>query len=152
MFAGSGAMGLEAASRGAAHVDWLDVNRVGIAGIRAALLRLKAPQGMTAHIADAFDFLKRTATFYDFIVIDPPFSAELQVKAVGAALERLKPEGLLYVESPASLLPSECLETFSLTRVRSGSAGAVRFELLARSGSGMASLAKLSKEEKRQRK
>ena len=152
MFAGSGAMGLEAASRGASHVDWLDVNRKGIGGIRETLARLKAPRGMTAHVADAFDFLARTETVYDLIIIDPPFSADLQTKAVAAALSRLKSEGILYVESPSSLLPSDCLEAMALTRVRSGSAGAVRFELLARTGSGMASLAKLSKEEKRQKK
>lgn len=44
MFAGSGAMGLEAASRGADHVDWLDIHRPGIAGIRQVLVRLGADE------------------------------------------------------------------------------------------------------------
>ena len=64
----------------------------------------------------------------------------------------LKEEGLLYVESPTELLSDEALESLGVVRVRSGSAGAVRFELLARAGSGMAGLVRLSKEEKRSRK
>ena len=149
MFAGSGAMGFEAASRGASKVDWLDINRTGIAGIRSALARLKAPEGMTAHVTDAFVFLKQTETVYDLIVIDPPFSAELQAKAVNVALDRLVPEGLIYVESPGELLAADVLEREGLVRVRAGAAGAVRFELLARKESGMASLAKVSKIEKK---
>ena len=57
MFAGSGAMGLEAASRGADYVDWLDIHRQGIAGIRQALTRLGADDHKQARVADAFRFL-----------------------------------------------------------------------------------------------
>ena len=49
-------------------------------------------------------------------------------------------------------LSDEALESLGVVRVRSGSAGAVRFELLAKAGSGMAGLVRLSKEEKRSRK
>ena len=152
MFAGSGAMGLEAASRGADYVDWLDIHRQGIAGIRQALTRLGADDHKQARVADAFRFLQDAPRSYDVIFIDPPFSLDMQVKAARAALGALKEEGLLYVESPTELLSDEALESLGVVRVRSGSAGAVRFELLARTGSGMAGLARLSKEEKRSRK
>lgn len=152
MFAGSGAMGLEAASRGADYVDWLDIHRQGIAGIRQALTRLGADDHKQARVADAFRFLQDAPRSYDVIFIDPPFSLDMQVKAARAALGALKEEGLLYVESPMELLSDEALESLGVVRVRSGSAGAVRFELLAKAGSGMAGLVRLSKEEKRSRK
>lgn len=151
MFAGSGAMGLEAASRGASAVDWVDTNRASIAAIRAALKRLGAGPEMRCHACDAFAFLESTPQRYDFIVIDPPFSKELQKKAAAAAIPHLADEGLLYVESPGSLLSEETLGELGLTRVRSAGAGAVRFELLARAGSALAGLAKPSKEEKRKK-
>lgn len=152
MFAGSGAMGLEAASRGADHVDWLDIHRPGIAGIRQVLVRLGADEHKKAYVADAFRFLQDVPRCYDVIFIDPPFGLDMQVKAARAALNALKNEGLLYVESPEELLSDEALESLGVVRVRSGSAGAVRFELLAKAGSVMAGLARPSKKEKRSRK
>ena len=143
---------LEAASRGADYVDWLDIHRQGIAGIRQALTRLGADDHKQARVADAFRFLQDAPRSYDVIFIDPPFSLDMQVKAARAALGALKEEGLLYVESPTELLSDEALESLGVVRVRSGSAGAVRFELLAKAGSGMAGLVRLSKEEKRSRK
>lgn len=104
MFAGSGAMGLEAASRGADHVDWLDIHRPGIAGIRQVLVRLGADEHKKACVADAFRFLQDVPRCYDVIFIDPPFGLDMQVKAARAALNALKNEGLLYVESPEELL------------------------------------------------
>lgn len=152
MFAGSGAMGLEAASRGADHVDWLDIHRPGITGIRQVLVRLGADEHKKACVADAFRFLQDVPRCYDVIFIDPPFGLDMQVKAARAALNALKNEGLLYVESPEELLSDEALESLGVVRVRSGSAGAVRFELLAKAGSVMAGLARPSKKEKRSRK
>lgn len=152
MFAGSGAMGFEAASRGASRVDWVDVNKAGILSIRAALKKLGGREGHRAHVGDAFRFVDSVDAPYDLIVIDPPFKADWQQKAVLAAKRVLKPEGLLYVESPKALLDDDFVAEARLVRVRSGRAGAVSFELLAHEGSGMAGLAKLSKEEKRKKK
>ena len=97
-------------------------------------------------MADAFRFLQDAPRSYDVIFIDPPFSLDMQVKAARAALGALKEEGLLYVESPTELLSDEALESLGVVRVRSGSAGAVRFELLANARRGMAGLVRLSKE------
>lgn len=152
MFAGSGAMGFEAASRGADIVHWVDVNKQGIAGIQAGLKRLGADANKKAFVSDVFRFLQQAKAPYDLILIDPPFSLDLQEKAVASAKEAIGDEGLLYVESPQALLSEDVLVKMNLVRVRSGSAGVVRFELLAKAGSSMAGLAKLSKEEKRRKK
>ena len=118
MFAGSGAMGLEAASRGADYVDWLDIHRQGIAGIRQALTRLGADDHKQARVADAFRFLQDAPRSYDVIFIDPPFSLDMQVKAARAALGALKEEGLLYVESPTELLSDEATQHFTQAPAR----------------------------------
>lgn len=152
LFAGSGAMGFEAASRGADIVHWVDVNKQSIGGIQAGLRRLEADMNKKAFVSDAFIFLKQVQRPYNLIFIDPPFSLDLQEKALASAKEVICEEGLLYVESPQALLSEETLIKMDLVRVRAGSAGAVRFELLALAGSAMASLAKLSKEEKRRKK
>lgn len=133
-------------------MDWVDVNKAGILSIRAALKKLGGKNEHRAHVGDAFRFVESEDKPYDLIVIDPPFKADWQQKAVLLAKQKLKPEGLLYVESPKELLPDEFLTETELVRVRSGHAGAVFFELLAHEGSGMAGLSKLSKEEKRKKK
>jgi len=84
MFAGSGAMGFEAASRGADIVHWVDVNKQGIAGIQAGLKRLGADANKKAFVSDAFRFLQQGKAPYDLIFIDPPFSLDLQEKAVAS--------------------------------------------------------------------
>lgn len=144
--------GVGGREQGADYVDWLDIHRQGILGIRQALTRLGADDHKQARVADAFRFLQDSPRSYDVIFIDPPFSLDMQVKAARIALRVLKKEGLLYVESPTELLSDEALESLDVVRVRSGSAGAVCFELLARAGSAMAGLARQPRKEKRSRK
>ena len=149
LFAGSGAMGFEAASRGAAAVDWVDVERVNTINITRTLERLGAPSGMKAHRADAFTFLASGGEDYDLVLIDPPFSRDWQAKAAGAALGRLAPEGLLYVESPERALDEALVESLGLEPVRRATAGRVVCELFARKGSVMATMKKIK--EKKQK-
>ena len=150
LFAGSAAMGLEAASRGASEVVWVDANRQVAANVRAALKRFGAEADRyRAYQADAFAFLTRESALYDLIFIDPPFAQCWQERAVSAALECLAPEGLLYVEWPSSGMDEETLMALGLVRVRAGRAGAVAFELLARAESAMALRAKPDKTKRR---
>ena len=98
LFAGSGALGLEALSRGFAVLDLVERDRAQAAGIRAALERLGALEAAALHVEDAFAFLARSPLLWDVIFIDPPFALGLQDDAVARALERLAPDGILYVE------------------------------------------------------
>ncbi len=128
MFAGSGAMGLEAVSRGAAHADIVEMDRRSARRIQDAVEKLKAEEAAVVN-NDVFAFLQRTATTYDVVFIDPPFAAGLQKKALSAVAGRLNAGAYVYVESPAEF-PETALAAEGFESVRRGKAGVV-FYLLA---------------------
>ncbi|WP_462319832.1 16S rRNA (guanine(966)-N(2))-methyltransferase RsmD [Halochromatium sp.] len=100
-FAGSGALGLEAASRGAASVTLLERSPAAVRSLRANVAELGAQQ-VSVHCTDALLWLEQspTATF-DICFLDPPFRANL----LDPALARLTQQGwlalgaLVYVEA-----------------------------------------------------
>lgn len=128
MFAGSGAMGLEAVSRGAAAADVVEMNRRGADAIRETVKKLKAHE-VSVYAEDVFVFLAQTARTYDLVFIDPPFAAELQAKALRAVKARLASGAYVYVESPEEF-SEDLLTAEGFHSVRRGKAGAV-FYLLA---------------------
>lgn len=130
LFAGSGALGLEAVSRGAATLDAVEFDAGNARAIAAVVEKLGAKEYCRVHRADAFAFARAASPLYDVVFIDPPFAKDWQEKAVRAMLHRLKPGGILYVESPEKGLSDELITALGLTRLRSSKAGAVAFELL----------------------
>ena len=87
LFAGSGALGLEALSRGAAQVTFVESGKPQCEMIRVALRMLKTEGRAEVFNENALGFLARPLTPYDIVLLDPPFDSEL----VGAALPRLPP-------------------------------------------------------------
>lgn len=82
LFAGSGALGIEALSRGAAHCIFVDQNRAAIAAIRANVERL----GISADVrAQSVSALGPLASPCDLLLFDPPYASG----GAGALLERL---------------------------------------------------------------
>ena len=129
LFAGTGALGIEALSRGAAQVDFVEADARLADLLRANLIRLK--QGADVHVGDALRFLARDAGCYDVVFLDPPFAAD-QWGAVARALEahdRLRESAWIYVESPATTAPN-LLPNWMLHR--EGHAGEVRYALYRR--------------------
>jgi 16S rRNA (guanine966-N2)-methyltransferase len=124
LFAGSGALGFEAASRGAARVVMVENHREALAALRANREALGA--GAVEIVAeDAFGYLARAAERFDVVFLDPPF----RQNALAAALERLPPRlahgARVYVEAPR---PQEVRAPWrELKRSR---AGQVSFQLL----------------------
>jgi 16S rRNA (guanine966-N2)-methyltransferase len=100
LYAGSGALGLEALSRGAAKVDFVELNRSAAQTLREQLQILDAQNGQV-HQTSAEEFLARAAdTPYDLVFIDPPFADDLWQQTLAALAGRLAPGALVYVESP----------------------------------------------------
>ena len=103
LFAGTGALGIEALSRGAAEVDFVESDRALAEALRATLARLQ--QSAEVNQLPAETFLLGPHAPYSLVFLDPPFAAELWA---GVA-ERLEQGGLLvdgarvYVESPRQL-------------------------------------------------
>ncbi len=104
LFCGSGALGLEALSRGAASCVFVDEHRQAIAVTDENLIKAKLDGGRTVK-ADVFSFLQRDPTTYDLILADPPYwkgygDTDLVAKllALPNLHERLAPKGHLIAE------------------------------------------------------
>ncbi len=98
-FAGTGALGLEAASRGAAEVVLLEREAQLVDSLLAVKQRLKA-EAVSVLRADALSWMSRGASArFELVLIDPPFDAGLARAAADAAARLVVPGGFLYVES-----------------------------------------------------
>jgi 16S rRNA (guanine(966)-N(2))-methyltransferase RsmD len=128
-FAGSGALGFEAASRGADQVVLLERDRRLAAKLEEAKVRLKAEQ-LRIEAVDALSWMARCAPdAFELVFLDPPFDAPLVEPALAAATRLVVPQGYIYVEAGQALaaeLPA------GLKLHRQGRAGAVHFHLLQR--------------------
>ncbi len=127
LFAGSGAVGLEALSRGAARVVFVDREPRVVQAIQGHLATLGAVGGETV-VADALAFLQRPAQPFDLVFLDPPFRRDLLSPCIaGLARGWLAPGARLYLEAEAELtalpLPPGC------QLVRSKQAGQVGYHL-----------------------
>jgi len=131
-FAGSGALGFEAASRGAAEVLLLEQDAEAVARLRAAQQRLQAAT-LRVERADALAWMARApAGGFDLVLLDPPFDSDLMARALPLAARMATADGLIYAEQrqPLTALP----EGWALHR--QGRAGAVHFHLLRRAPGG----------------
>ncbi len=129
-FAGSGALGLEAASRGADEVVLLDSDEHAVRQLLATHQRLHAAPSVRIERADALNWMQRCPpSRFELIFIDPPFDSPQAQAASERALRLLVPGGWLVIESPQPLAPPEVgVETRRQLR-----AGAVHLELRQRS-------------------
>ncbi|MBS0201040.1 MAG: 16S rRNA (guanine(966)-N(2))-methyltransferase RsmD [Proteobacteria bacterium] len=100
LFAGTGALGLEALSRGAAAATLVERDRNACTGLRASIDRLKA--GDAAHLvqADALAWLAgATAGPFDIVFVDPPFADDLWARVMAGLVPHVAADAWLYVES-----------------------------------------------------
>jgi len=123
VFAGSGALGFEAASRGAVRVLMLERDSRTVAALRAQAAILPAP-AVEVRQGDALAFLAGDDERFDLVFLDPPFAGDLLGPALQLAATRLNPGGKIYAESAAPL----AVEGFST--LRRGRAGLAHFCLL----------------------
>lgn len=102
LFAGSGALGLEALSRYAAHCDFVDKDRNSCQQIRQQLENLRCPHA-TVHSKEALAFLNKSAQSYNIIFLDPPFHLDLLAPVIGTlANHALKPHTQIYIETASN--------------------------------------------------
>ncbi len=111
LFAGSGALGLEALSRGAASAQLIEADPQLARVLQSTIARLDATTQAAVHSGDALAWLRgRHGEVFDIAFVDPPFDAGLWPVAVELLPVRLAASAWLYLESPAGhepLLPSE---------------------------------------------
>ncbi|RUR34637.1 16S rRNA (guanine(966)-N(2))-methyltransferase RsmD [Vreelandella nanhaiensis] len=107
LFAGTGALGIEALSRGAIHVDFVERDSTVAAHITQNLATLGATRGYVTP-RDALLFLGQPASPYDLVFLDPPFHQALAAPCC-SALEQagwLSADAMIYLETERTLTPS----------------------------------------------
>lgn len=129
VFAGTGALGFEAASRGAARVRLVERDGALVAQLEAVRLKLRADT-VEVERGDGISALRQLAPgSVDLVFLDPPFDAGLFELALQAAARAVASGGYVYLEAP-SRWDDEGLKGAGLTEHRHLQAGAVHAHLL----------------------
>ena len=126
LFAGSGALGFEALSRGAASVVMVEKNAAALRALRENATKLGA-ENATIVRGDALEFARGARSRFDVVFVDPPYRLGMQVAALDLLPGLLAAGGRVYVESDAVFEPPRGWAIFKRAR-----AGRVHFHLLAR--------------------
>jgi 16S rRNA (guanine(966)-N(2))-methyltransferase RsmD len=128
-FAGTGALGLEAASRGAKSVTLVEQDPALVAQLNKHVQRLQA-SSLQVLRGDGLSALRQApAGSFDLVFLDPPFDAGLFESALKAAALVIQPSGWVYLEAP-SHWPAQALAALGLKCHRHLKAGMVHAHLL----------------------
>jgi 16S rRNA (guanine966-N2)-methyltransferase len=132
LYAGTGALGLEAASRGAARVVLVERDARAADALRAVRARLHAEDRVEVVQGDALAWLQRTGERFDLVFLDPPFGSAELARVLPAVAAVLAPGAALYVESGAPLSPDAppLSAVPGLVAHRADRAGQVHYHLL----------------------
>jgi 16S rRNA (guanine966-N2)-methyltransferase len=136
LFAGTGALGLEAASRGAKEVVLVESHRQAAEQIADTLTRLKHPENVRLKVTTAERFLalqaERQDSGFDLIFLDPPFGQDWLAKLLPALPSILNAQGKVYVELEEPI--AELLQRINIAQLwhieRAAKAGQVYYHLL----------------------
>jgi 16S rRNA (guanine966-N2)-methyltransferase len=131
LFAGSGALGIEAASRGAKQVVLVENHRQIVQGIKQQLAELKA-EHLKVVCADVRQFLKKTPSTFDIVFLDPPFGQDLLSPCCTLLEQRgwLTKTAHIYLETERDLGEPHLPPTWQIIRYQT--AGQVSFFLAER--------------------
>lgn len=133
LFAGTGALCLEALSRGAGRVVMVEQAARVVEQLRQHIVMLEAGNAMVVP-ADAVEFLRQTPQPFDIVFLDPPFRSDLIARCAELVEAHgwIKPGGLIYVEAPSELETLPLPATWQL--IRSKQAGRVGYHLAQKTG------------------
>ncbi len=126
LFAGSGALGFEALSRGAGSVVMVEKNPAVLRMLGENARKLGA-QNLTVVRGDALEFARNTRSRFDVVFVDPPYGLGLQAAALSLLPGPLAEGGRVYLETDAAMDPQA--GWVILKRARAGN---VHFHLLGR--------------------
>ncbi|MBD1576446.1 16S rRNA (guanine(966)-N(2))-methyltransferase RsmD [Vibrio sp. S11_S32] len=131
LFAGSGGLGFEAASRQAEHVTMLELNKSAKQQLSQNVSNLNA-NNIEVLQQDSLLFLQQSGTPYDVVFIDPPFRQDLLEKTIAllATNHWLAPEALIYIETEKELTLPALPQDWQLHREKT--AGQVCYRLYQR--------------------
>ena len=125
LFAGSGALGFEAASRGAAHVVMVEQDRAVHKELQKTKLLIGAMR-VELVLDEAFTFLRQRDELFDVVFLDPPFRQNALPTLLPLLAARLAPAARVYVES------DKPFEDAAWRELKGARAGQVSYQLLER--------------------
>jgi 16S rRNA (guanine966-N2)-methyltransferase len=107
LYAGSGAIGIEALSRGAASVDFVEHGRDALNVLRANLERTRLGESAAVHAVDVERFAATTDGRWNLVVADPPYESHAIVAPLRDLAARIEPGGLLVLKHFWRAAPEE---------------------------------------------
>lgn len=126
LFAGSGALGFEAASRGADEVVLVESNRAVFRALQENSRKL-ACVNVALRCEDGIEFTRREHGHFDVVFLDPPFQSDTLPKVLPLLVGRLTQDGLVYVETGEAFEPDAAWQVMKRAK-----AGKVFYQLLKR--------------------
>jgi 16S rRNA (guanine966-N2)-methyltransferase len=119
LFAGSGSLGIEALSRGAAHATFIDQAKPALAAVRGNLRELGLEAQTTVLAGDAVALAARhvPASPWQLVFVDPPYRSDLAVRAV-QTLAHLDPDAVIVIEHDRRNAPPDELRSLLRTDQR----------------------------------
>ena len=124
LFAGSGALGFEAASRGAEYVLMVEKNMPVFRALKDNAAKLGCTKVSVRH-QDGLEFISRDEQRFDVIFLDPPFQSDCLPRLLEILPKHLNDNGVVYVESGSAI---EVPSPWQI--LKSGRAGQVYFQLI----------------------
>jgi 16S rRNA (guanine966-N2)-methyltransferase len=115
LFAGSGALGIEALSRGAASATFVERGRPALAAIRRNLRTLGLESKAAIEAADVLDWLRHAPGEYDLVLCDPPYDFD-EWPALLGLLVSVVPDGVAVLESDRAIEPGEAWDVIRARR------------------------------------
>ncbi len=122
-FAGSGALGFEAASRGAASVTAIESDRAAQRSITANIAALQLNEQVHLVKTTTNAWLNTSDTCFDIVMIDPPYE-NLQLAQISLLATRINPSGLVALSFPAQQTPPE-LDNLTLYKHKTYAGGSL---------------------------
>ena len=116
LFAGSGSLGFEAASRGASRVDLVESHPAAYRAIARNCQTIQAGQSVVVHHQDAIRYLERTKMQYDIVFLDPPFRKNILPLTFETLVgqKRLGKSAIIYVEFHSDQPPASFPEGWAI--------------------------------------
>jgi 16S rRNA (guanine966-N2)-methyltransferase len=126
LFAGSGALGFEAASRGAEQVVMVENNRTVYRALQANATKLGL-SNVALRCEDGLKFARQENGLFDVVFLDPPFKSDFLSQLLPLLEHSLTPEGVVYLESGTVFEPDAAWHVLKRAK-----AGAVHYQVLER--------------------
>ena len=129
LFAGSGQLGIEALSRGAKSVVFVDSNPGAVKLINGNLKLCGFDDAGTVYSRDAIKFLETDPRRFDIVFVDPPYDTTLVSKALSViiGIDKLNPNGIIICETTIDTeVPTVCLPYFFYKEYKYGNTKIIR--------------------------